>query len=580
MFTQICVVALCLWGFYLPSFATQTKPVRLTVDDFKRCFADLETLTPLHPQRISRPIKHIGKQNVLVMPFQFTDQRWSITVDTIRETFSSKTGRSLKNYYELASYGQYTVEFGSQGIHEWMVMPKPLSEYKKNGMSFEVYFEMFNDAFKVAQEKYGIDFAEYDEDGNGWPDMSILVWSGTSRSFGGDMPGDFMMGLDEGNLISVAEDMTSSGGFPMAIILHEFFHGLGELYDLYDYSYVLDPVGAWDLMTMALDDRYCGMCGFNRWKADWLELETITEPGTYEIYDLNGDGPHKIYRVPIPGSEQEWILIENRQRHGPDGYYLGCAGEGIVMYHVDDKRPYGGRFNTFTRENRTPGIGIIDPGGAFYHKTANFGKDLGKTKITATTTPNTLPYVKNDSQETLIIKDISNVGPVMTFTLDYEVPKRPILKVSEMLTFGRVEKGKKVTLELPFSNAGLGKLQIFVKTDAKCQWISIDRTSFLGNEEAINVTADTSNLTYGKASCKLMYTGNIDSGFVNVTVDVTPILGDINADGFVNQLDFDIFSQAFASTEISPNFNKDADFNLDGMVDDKDLLILAKNFKQ
>ncbi len=45
----------------------------------------------------------------------------------------------------------------------------------------------------------------------------------------------------------VGED-TGTRGFPTITIYHELFHGLGRLYDLYDYSYTKNMVGGWDLM--------------------------------------------------------------------------------------------------------------------------------------------------------------------------------------------------------------------------------------------------------------------------------------------------------------------------------------------
>ncbi|NLI39832.1 MAG: hypothetical protein GX421_01400 [Caldisericales bacterium] len=516
----------------------------------------------------ARPTKHLGDQKVLVLPMEFPDCKWTIAAGTIREKFVSQTQRSLLNFYEISSYGKYRPTYGEKGIPEWMMMPKPYNDY-------EDMDSLFNDAFAVAI-KYGIDPLEFDEDGNGFPDLTIIIWAGNSWTVGGDKPGDFTMPMEVGNVISIGEDVRV-GGFPLITLLHEYFHAMGELWDLYDYSYTSDPVGGWDLMAAGVWDGYCGINSYQRWKANWIEPETITEPGTYEVDDLNGDGPHKMYKIPLPGSNDEWLLVENRQRHGGDGYFQGCPGNGMVVYHVDDRREYKHLFNTRTKEWRTVGIEVLDPGGSPLHRTAMYGDNYGKVVISADSIPNTLPYVKNDSKKTLRIDKISSASEKMTFRLSYDTPQVPVMQVLDTLSFGRVVKGEMASQNLTFYNIGPKKLQAMLKSDS--QWIDIDRTSFIGNEEPINVTINTSSLKYGLNSGYIKYDSNAGTGRVKVVVDVAPIPGDVNLDGVVDDADVELFAKYFNSSLGDPNYYKDADFNNDQKVDLIDFLMMSKNYK-
>ncbi len=527
---------------------------------------------PQQPMSVQRTLKHTGLQQVLVLLMKFPDVKPTLVSQTIAEKFNHPTLRSLKNYYEVSSWGKYSIDFGPLGIKDWIMMPKPYAQY-------QTMEELVEDGVKVAESE-GYNLKDYDEDGNNFPDLTIFVWAGVSWALGGDMPGDFTMPYDKGLVISVAEDTRFGYSFPLITIIHEYFHGMGGLWDLYDYAYIMDPVGGWDLMAGGVWDNFCGLSSFHRWKADWLELETITEPGIYQVDDLNGDGKHKAYRVPLPGSKDEWILIENRRKHGGDGYFSGCPNEGMVMYHVDDRREYKHLFNTYTREFRTPGIAVIDPSGTYLHKNAVFGKDIGNKIISATTMPSTLPYVKNDSLKTLVIKDISVTGPTMTFTLDYDVVRSPVINVIDTLGFGKVEKGKTATMELVFGNSGIGKLQVFLKPENEARWVSLDRVSFVGNDEPIYITIDTKNLNYGINKAKVLYNGNINSGFVNIIVDVISEIGDINMDSVVDEKDMEEFYKAFGKRDFEPGYSKKADFNGDGVVDSQDLLMMAKNFTQ
>ncbi|MCE5177158.1 MAG: dockerin type I domain-containing protein [Caldisericales bacterium] len=528
-----------------------------------------------HPLKPDSAIKSVGVQKVLVLLMEFPDQKGVMTYKSAEEKFVSDKVKSLKNYFDTASGGKLKIDFGSFFLHDWIKMPKTIEEYNQMGVPDHVMvLTMGPDAYKAAQEK-GLKIEEYDEDGNGYPDLTIFIWAGNSYGDGTkSVPGDFYRGDVPFPLISIGENIRE-GGFPLGTTLHEFFHGMGGLYDLYDYSHIVDPVGGWDLMGSGLEENYWGMSSFSRFNAGWVDIETITEPGTYEIDDLNGDGEHKAYKIQIPGSIDEWILLENRQKHGADGYYNGCPGNGIVMYHVDDRRPYGGRFNTITSEWSTPGIAILDPGGAPLHKTANYGADIGKTKISGTTIPNTLPYIANSSRETLCISDISNVGSKMTFKVTFESPQIPLVRVNEQLPFGQVEKGTAKTQELKFTNAGAGKLQAFLKTD--CKWITLDRTSFIGNDEAIIVTIDTSQLPYGINKGQISFNCSSIIGRITVSVEVVPILGDINLDQKVDEKDFDELAACFGKSESQEGYKKEADLNKDGIIDWLDLMILARN---
>ena len=135
---------------------------------------------------------------------------------------------------------------------------------------------------------------------------------------------------------------------------------------------------------------------------------------------------------------------------------------------------------------------VLDPGGSPLLKTAMYGDNYGKVAISADSIPNTLPYEKNDSKKTLRIDKISSVGEKMTFRLSYDTPQVPIMQVLDTLSFGRVVKGEMASQDLTFYNMGPKKLQAMLKSDS--QWINIDRTSFIGNEEPINVTINTASL--------------------------------------------------------------------------------------
>jgi len=56
------------------------------------------------------------------------------------------------------------------------------------------------------------------------------------------------------------------------------------------------------------------------------------------------------------------------------------------------------------------------------------------------------------------------------------------------------------------------------------------------------------------------------------------LIGDVDGNGVVNMDDLRLAAKAFGSTSTSPRWNPDADINLDGKIDMKDLYIIVANF--
>jgi hypothetical protein len=59
---------------------------------------------------------------------------------------------------------------------------------------------------------------------------------------------------------------------------------------------------------------------------------------------------------------------------------------------------------------------------------------------------------------------------------------------------------------------------------------------------------------------------------------VFALVGDVNHDGVVDIKDIRIIAQSFGATTGGPRWNPDADLNGDGVIDMKDLRLAAVNF--
>jgi hypothetical protein len=380
------------------------------------------------------------------------------------------------------------------------------------------------------------------------------------------MPGAFSGTTVDGTKIMVAEDLSSRSNNTPSLI-HELAHAMIPLWDLYDYSYSSKPYQDWDIMDGSAEGR-CGMSAYSRWKAGWIDVLWLDKPGTYEIDNLNGQGSNRAYGVQIPGSDREWVLIENRQKTGVDNIFAGCPGEGIVTYLVDDKRPYEHLFNTINYQGyKTHGIIFL-----------KLLKEGGK--MNADTSPSTLPYNKIERvTPNLGISNISKPGEKMTFTLSYDRPKLPVVGVPNKIFLGKVVKNSTKTFDIPFVNVGIGTLHIIMST--RNNWLTLDRKSFIGNDEIVQGTVDAKNLEKGKNYGTIMFNNKSSDtgGSIDIELEVTSIHGDINDDDRVDKLDLDEFMKYYGMKGDDPGFKPEADFNSDGVIDYTDLCLLAKNYK-
>lgn len=570
-------VAIAICCIPTGSFRIEAKKslLKMSLGDLKELVVNKEI--DRFPESIDsarRPVSGVGVKKVLVLPCYFDDVKYTYIKESLQEKFIRGKEKSLSNYYWDASGNQMDIQFGSKGIPDWMKMPKPYAEYQ----SME---ELVRDGLNEAKKR-GWDLGEYDFDGNGQPDVAIFVWAGNSWTVGGQMPGDFTWSPENyGRYISIGEDVRM--GFPMITIIHEYAHAEIPLWDMYDYSYTSSPIGGWDLMADGVWSGFCGLTSYHRWKSGWIEPITITEPGTYYVDDLNGDGPNKMFKIPIPGSEFEWLCIENRSRRGCDGYFQGAPESGFVIYHVDDKRVYKHWFNTLGEVDginwRTHGIMVLDPSGSTLHTGAVYGADLGRTKISPLTTPNTLPYRKTDSDKSVYITEISARGSRMSFKVEFLAPVKPIVSVDQQVFFGKIVVGRSVTKEVNFKNTGVGKLYILMKPSDN--YIQLDRTSFIGNDETVYVTIDAKNLKVGKYNAKINYSNQSSdaSGFIECQFEVVPIEGDLDADGVVTQAEIDTIMKYYGMSGADDGFNNACDFNSDGVIDILDVMLAARNFK-
>lgn len=268
---------------------------------------------------------------------------------------------SVREYFRDQSYGQFDIEFDVVGP---VTVSKAFSYYGADDETGNDSHpaEMVAEACELAHQM-GVNFADYDQDGDGEVEQVYVIYAGRSQHDGGvrstiwaheyelssaaewdDGPG--ALHYDGVKIDTYAASNEINGRSRITSIgtpCHEFSHCLG-LPDLYDTSYNGGcGMASWGLMDYGdkngaddLGTTPIGFTAYERWWAGWMELTELNSSCTvHDMPDLS-DTP-VAYKIVNDNNSNEFFVVENRQ-HGKwfqniEGYDMQMHG--LLIYHVD-----------------------------------------------------------------------------------------------------------------------------------------------------------------------------------------------------------------------------------------------------
>ncbi|MGB1206805.1 MAG: M6 family metalloprotease domain-containing protein [Chitinophagales bacterium] len=314
--------------------------------------AVLETHSLLHPQPASGQPQMVfpstGTRKALLLLVDFPDQAATYNVAAIDNlcnqdgyNVNGQTG-SFRDYYQDISYGALTINTDVQG---WYTTPNNKAAYG-NDQPGAVATDLVRYAVDQA-EAGGLDFSQYDGDGDGAVDVVMVIHSGRGAEESGD--GDDIWshrwGLSAGgnsvtyddvlvnDYIIQAEKYGATNITNIGVLCHEFGHALG-LPDLYDTDYSTSGVGGWCLMAGGTWNNSgktpAQMSAWCKEEMGWTNPNVLS--GTQTVTDMDySDNSNVTYRLNTPVSN-EYFLLENRQKQGWDTF---LPGEGLAIWHID-----------------------------------------------------------------------------------------------------------------------------------------------------------------------------------------------------------------------------------------------------
>ena len=318
----------------------------------------------------------IGKNYTRSYSYTYRNKKYNIT-----------SQGSARQYFQDASFGQYTPEFDVVGP---VSVSKKMEYYGKNdSYGSDLYPQtMVSEACKLADTQFGVDFTRYDNDGDGYVDFVFVIYAGYGEADGG---ADETIWPHAWNLLSAGTrcvidgktvdlyacgnelDYHSKKHTGIGTFCHEFSHVLG-LPDLYDTNQE-DPhgektFGSWSILDYGPYNNEGNtpptFSAYERFFMGWLTPRLITEPENVVLKDLKGsneallisssDQHNLVGNNPSPTT---FYMIENRQQEGWDKH---LPGHGMMLTKIlyDYNKWYG---NTVNNTSSKMGVDLIEADG-------------------------------------------------------------------------------------------------------------------------------------------------------------------------------------------------------------------------
>jgi M6 family metalloprotease-like protein len=381
-------------------------------------------------------------KHVLILCVQYSDIPATQTSVSFQSMVNDDSWRGgiggMSKYYEDVSHNTMSVE---ADYKDWVTAAQPSSYYANNNPSAGTHEREMISAAVDAAEAGGVDFSQYDNDGDGEVDGLFIVHAGPGAEEGSQnqyiwshqttLGGSYARTYDGTaiNAYIIMPELYSSQHVEIGVFCHEYGHMLG-LPDLYDVNGstngASEGVGNWCLMASGSwggdggsPERPAQMSAYCKELLGFTVPEVVTSSQALTIPQAETNA--FAYKIWMDGSKaDEYMLIENRQKTGFDA---NLPGSGLLIYHVDknlaDIWPASNKINV---TNTHLGVKVYEADGseqmAGGMNRGNNGDPypgfFNNTSLTGSTTPNSKLW--NTSSSGVEITGISASSATMTAT--------------------------------------------------------------------------------------------------------------------------------------------------------------------
>ncbi|MFG2941845.1 M6 family metalloprotease domain-containing protein [Streptomyces sp. NPDC048282] len=289
-----------------------------------------------------------GAIRVVVVLADFADKPMTESNEHFEKLFFSVgelPNGSVRDYYREVTHG--LVDIVGEVIGP-VRMPQKLSWYANNNYgigkpSGEARAQILARDAAVGADPL-VNYAPYDNDGNGFVDAFIVVHSGQGGEATGHrgdlwshkwvLPSAYNAdGARIYGYLTIPEDAR------IGVCAHELGHLLFGFPDLYDIDGSSEGVGNWCLMGAGSwgggGDVPTHPSAWCKVQQGWARAVNVTSDGMLSVPDVkNGFEAFRMWTDGLPG--KEYFLVENRQQ---TGYDRSLPAPGMLIWHIDEARP-------------------------------------------------------------------------------------------------------------------------------------------------------------------------------------------------------------------------------------------------
>ena len=290
-----------------------------------------------------------------------TLEQWNKIFNTENYAEGSFRG-SIHDYFYAQSYGKFNLTFdlvyvtvgNSEKYRSW---DKSYGDSRSDDENSQY---LVQDIMEQLKQKTDIDWSRYDWNGDGYVNQFLIVYPGKGMNDGGGRnsiwPHQWWMGEHLKDRQSgvycdpiavtygqkqylvdcycALSELGNAGDYSsFGVICHEYTHCFGFPDFYYDDN--SKTPHDWDIMDHGYyyDRAYCPVSysAHERWLMGWLTPTPLTSASSVTSMPALSDQP-VAYIIRNEGYEQEFYMVENRQKSGWDAQ---LPGSGLVVFHVD-----------------------------------------------------------------------------------------------------------------------------------------------------------------------------------------------------------------------------------------------------
>ncbi len=519
---------------------------------------------------ISQSIKPIGDINVPVLLVQYQDVKFTFGKDIITKNYNGTDFKGLnglgigsaRDYFIAQSDSLFRPNFVVLDI---VTLANEMAYYGRNVNGEDALpEEMVIEACRALDGS--VDFARFDNDGDGEVEFVYCIYAGYSESSGASentvWPHKWTLSAAGKSLtvdgvaintyatsseLAFTETTQGENGAQLdgiGSMCHEFSHclGLPDFYDTSGRNYPLFGMDYWDLMDYGcynLDG--CVPIAYSAYERDfmgWRKLQVLKERGDYTMAAIEEGGIG--YKIVNSANSDEYYVLENRQNVG---YDAGIFNSGMLIVHVDYSKNEW-YMNEVNYNLAHPRYTIIPADNhllcyyragskAEYHE--NLRGDVwpgttGNNLLTDTSVPAAAVYIGGYMGQSL--RNIKNIGGVVSFSFLKDKLQAPVqLAVENMAAdgftarWGSVEYASAYGIELFRVDevpAGQGDISNLVNEDfLGCSLSGKDITDVVGDYtivpgwEGVNLWSETGVLRIGSKALA----GELATPLLNCSAD-------------------------------------------------------------